>query len=193
MEEASENSDDDIRIRLNQGLYEDAFDLLLQRYRNKIMRLAYSMIGNSSQAEDAAQDVCVRIWRALPSYRGESSVSTWVYAITRNTCLTAVAAMRRTSVRTQLSGNDANLQQLAESIPAAEPNVHSGPDLSHAMQQLPENYRQALMLFYMEEKSYVEVAAMMALPIGTVRTYLHRAKKALALVLMNEKAGRSSL
>src|SRR4051812_4899449 len=124
MEEAYENSDDDIRIRLNQGLYEDAFDLLLQRYRNKIMRLAYSMIGNSSQAEDAAQDVCVRIWRALPSYRGESSVSSWVYAITRNTCLTAVAAMRRTSVRTQLSGNDANLQQLAESIPAAEPNVH---------------------------------------------------------------------
>jgi RNA polymerase sigma-70 factor (ECF subfamily) len=134
------------------------------------------MTGNSSQAEDAAQDVCVRIWRALPAYRGESSVSTWVYAITRNTCLTAIAAMKRTSDRNPPSGDDRNLQQFAENIPAPEPKAHSGPDLSHAMQQLPENYRQAVMLFYMEERSYVEVAAMMALPIGTVRTYLHRAK-----------------
>src|SRR3954466_13532852 len=112
MAEAPENSDEDIRIRLHQGLYEAAFELLLERYRNKIMRLAYSIIGNSSQAEDAAQDVCVRIWRALPSYRGDSSISTWVYTITRNTCLTAVAAIRRNSARTTLSGDDPNLQQL---------------------------------------------------------------------------------
>jgi RNA polymerase sigma-70 factor (ECF subfamily) len=191
MAEAPDISDDDIRIRLSQGLYEDAFELLLERYRNKIMRLAYSMIGNSAQAEDAAQDVCVRIWRALPGYRGDSSVSTWVYAITRNTCLTAIAAMKRTSVLNSLAGDDPNLQQLAENIPAPEPKEQSGPDLSHAMQQLPENYRQAVMLFYMEEKSYVEVAAMMELPIGTVRTYLHRAKKALSVALMNEKAGRN--
>ena len=191
MAEDSENSDDDVRIRLKQGLYDDAFELLLERYRNKIMRLAYSMLGDSSQAEDAAQDVCVRIWRALPAYRGESSVSTWVYAITRNTCLTEIAAMKRTSDRTPLSGDDPNLRQFAENIPAPEPNAHSGPDLSYAMQQLPEKYRQAVMLFYMEEKSYVEVAAMMALPIGTVRTYLHRAKKALAVSLMTEKTGRN--
>jgi len=193
MAEAPENSDEDIRIRLNQGLYEAAFELLLQRYQNKIMRLAYSMIGNSSQAEDAAQDVCVRIWRALPAFRGESSISTWVYAITRNTCLTAIAAMKRTSERSPLSSGDPNLQQLAENVPAPEPKANSGPDLSYAMQQLPENYRHAVKLFYMEEKSYVEVAAMMALPIGTVRTYLHRAKKALAVALMTEKTGKKSL
>jgi RNA polymerase sigma-70 factor (ECF subfamily) len=191
MAEASENSDEDVRIRLKQGLYEEAFELLLERYRNKIMRLAYSMIGNSAQAEDAAQDVCVRIWRALPAYRGESSVSTWVYAITRNTCLTAIAAMKRTSDRTPLSGDYPNLRQFSEIIPAPEPKPYSGPDLSQAIRQLPEKYRQAVMLFYMEEKSYVEVAAMMALPIGTVRTYLYRAKKALAVALMTEKAGRT--
>ena len=191
MAEASENNDDDVRLRLNQGHYEDAFELLLERYRNKIMRLAYSMIGNSSHAEDVAQDVCVRIWRALPAYRGESLVSTWVYAITRNTCLTAIAVMKRTSERTLRSGDDPNLQQLAENLPAPEPKAHSNPDLSYAMQQLPENYRQAVILFYMEEKSYVEVATMMALPIGTVRTYLHRAKKALAVILMAEKAGKN--
>jgi hypothetical protein len=68
MADAPENSDEDVRIRLKQGLYEDAFELLLERYRNKIMRLAYSMIGNSAQAEDAAQDVCVCVSgaRGLP-------------------------------------------------------------------------------------------------------------------------------
>jgi len=191
MAESSENNDEDIQIRLNERRYDDAFELLLTRYRNKIIRLAYSMLGNAVLAEDTAQDVCVRIWRALPTYRGESSVSTWVYAITRNTSLTALAVMIRTSNRVPLSSDDPDLRRIAENIPAPAAKEYSGPDLTRVLQQLPDKHRQAVVLFYMEERSYGDVAAMMDLPVGTVKTYLHRARKALAGALLEDKLKRT--
>src|SRR2546430_15201500 len=80
----------EIRACLDQKQYRDAFDRLLPEFQNKVFRLAYAMLGEAGAAEDMAQDVFVRIWRALPGYRGQSSLSTWIYAITRNTCLTAL-------------------------------------------------------------------------------------------------------
>jgi len=185
MADSAEKNDDDIQICLKQKHYSDAFELLLSRYRNKMIRLAYSMLGDLALAEDTAQDAGVRIWRALPAYRGESSISTWVYAITRNTSLSALASMKRRSTRVPRSSDDPELRRIAENIPVRE--EHSGLDLSGVLQQIPDNHRQAVMLFYMEDKSYGEVAAMMGLPIGTVRTYLHRAKRALAQALLEEK------
>ena len=189
MADSAEKNDDDIQICLKQKHYSDAFELLLSRYRNKMIRLAYSMLGDLALAEDTAQDAGVRIWRALPAYRGESSISTWVYAITRNTSLSALATMKRRSTRAPRSSGDPEMHRIAENIPVQED--HSGPDLSGVLQQLPDNHRQAVMLFYMEDKSYGEVAAMMGLPIGTVRTYLHRAKRALAAALLEEKLKRA--
>lgn len=188
MAESAEKDDDDIQICLKQKRYSDAFELLLSRYRNKMIRLAYSILGDLALAEDTAQDAGVRIWRALPAYRGESSISTWVYAITRNTSLSSLASMKRRSTRLPRSSDDPELRRIAESIPVQED--HSGPDLSGVLRQLPDNHRQAVMLFYMEDKSYGEVAAMMDLPIGTVRTYLHRAKKTLAAALLEKKLRR---
>jgi RNA polymerase sigma-70 factor (ECF subfamily) len=176
-----ENIEEEIRGRLNERRYDEAFDLVLARYRNKIMRLAFSIVGNLAGAEDAAQDACVRIWRALPSYRGDSSVSTWVYAITRNTCLTAV---KRASTRESISSDDPVFRHAASSISAPASKESAMPNLLRVLQQLPEKHRQAVRLFYMEEKSYGEVATMMDLPIGTVKTYLHRARKALAGALL---------
>src|SRR5262245_20250364 len=81
---------EEIRVCLDRKLYAPAFDLIVKNFSGKVMRLAYSILGNRALAEDLTQDVFVRIWRALPAYRGMSSVSTWIYSITRNTCLTAL-------------------------------------------------------------------------------------------------------
>ena len=78
----------EIRACLDQKRYQEAFDLLLPEYQNKVFRLAYAMLGDAALAEDTAQEVFVRIWKALAGYRGQSLLSTWIYAITRNTCLT---------------------------------------------------------------------------------------------------------
>jgi RNA polymerase sigma-70 factor (ECF subfamily) len=191
MAASPDDTDEDIRVCLNQGRYSEAFELVLARYRNKIIRLAYSVLRDLALAEDTAQDVCVRIWHALPAYRGESSVSTWVYAITRNTSLTAIARLKRNSTRAPLSSDDPDLRRIAANIPAPPLRKHSGPDLSGVLLQLPDKHRQAVILFYMEERSYVEVATMMGLPVGTVKTYLHRARKALAGAILRDKVERT--
>ncbi len=74
-----------IRERLDVRDFGAAFELLMPHFQNKVFRLAYSMLGNESLAEETAQDIFIRIWKALGSYRGQSSMSTWIYSIARNT------------------------------------------------------------------------------------------------------------
>jgi len=153
-----------------------AFERLLDEYRDKVFRLACSLLGDEDAAEDAAQEIFLKVWKALPSFRGESSVSTWIYAIARNTCLTRrrVAADRRT-----FSLDEAN----AAEIPSHDPTAASDTDLRAAIGRLPAKYARVLVLFYLEDRSYQQVALALDLPMGTVKTYLHRAKKELALLL----------
>jgi RNA polymerase sigma-70 factor (ECF subfamily) len=94
--------DAEIRACLEQKLYAPAFDLIVKDFSGKVMRLAYSILGNRAVAEDLTQDVFVRVWRALPAYRGQSSVSTWIYTITRNACFTALK--RRSNSQCDLAG-----------------------------------------------------------------------------------------
>jgi RNA polymerase sigma-70 factor, ECF subfamily len=159
-----------------------AFERLLDEYRDKVFRLACSILGDEAAAEDAAQEVFLRIWKALPDFRGDSSVSTWIYAIARNTCLTRrrIAADRRT----------VRLDEAA-AIPAPS-RPASDADLRAAIGQLPAKYARVLVLFYLEDRSYQQVALAMDLPMGTVKTYLHRAKKELALLLAVQTARKEN-
>lgn len=168
----------DIRARLDSGDYSAAFELLMTHFQDKVFRLAYSILGNEALAEEAAQDIFVRVWRALGSYRGQSSLSTWIYAIARNTCLTSLHthATRRT-----VSIESPGIQRLAELASAAAPARETRMDVESLLSELPEQYRAVLTLFYMEEKSYEDVSQMLGLPMGTVKTHLHRARKQLAL------------
>jgi RNA polymerase sigma-70 factor (ECF subfamily) len=153
-----------------------AFERLLDEYRDKVFRLACSLLGDPAAAEDAAQEIFLKIWKALPNFRGESSVSTWIYAIARNTCLTRrrIAADRRT-----FSLDEAN----AAEIPSHDTLAVADSDLRAAIGRLPEKYRRVLVLFYLEDRSYQQVALALGLPMGTVKTNLHRAKRELAMLL----------
>jgi RNA polymerase sigma-70 factor (ECF subfamily) len=182
--------DDEIQARLDQKLYSEAFELLLSRYDDKVFHLAYSILGNRALAEESAQDTFVRIWRALPAYRGLSSISTWVFAITRNTCLTALKRHRKGGM---LSLEDPGVLLKVERQSVPPGGQPRGLDLPRLVARLPEKHRQVILLFYMEEKSYDEVAHLLGLPMGTVKTYLHRARKALAAAVMEanmEEGGR---
>jgi RNA polymerase sigma-70 factor (ECF subfamily) len=172
--------DEEIRTHIGEKRYPEAFELVLAQYQNKVFRLAYSMLGNRALAEDAAQEIFVRIWRSLPGYRGLASVSTWIYAIARNTCLTA---LKSSAVRRTISLDEPHVRAAAETRIAGHHEAAPGPDLPYLVSQLPEKYRQVIMLFYMEERSYEEVARLLDLPMGTVKTYLHRAKKELAAAM----------
>jgi RNA polymerase sigma-70 factor (ECF subfamily) len=177
--------DQEIRACLNEKRYVPAFDLIVKNFSGKVMRLAYSILGNRALAEDLTQDVFVRIWRALPAYRGQSSVSTWIYSITRNTCLTA---LKRARANNAISLDEPLIRAEAESE-AFLSRESSFIDLPSLLLKVPEKHRQVVMLFYMEEKSHEEVARQLDLPIGTVKTYLYRARKTLMSLLLQEKKG----
>lgn len=171
--------EDDIRQCLSAQDYPAAFDLLLPRYRDKVFRLAWSMTRDETTAEDMAQDVFVRVWRALPSFHGEASLSTWIYTITRNRCLTE---LKRHTNRPTVSIYDPSLVETLDAIPAmqvAASEAGTTQDVEALLAELPEKYRRVLTLFYLEQRKYEEVAAMLGLPMGTVKTFLFRAKREL--------------
>ena len=171
--------DQEIRANLEQRRWPQAFDLVVRRYQTKVFHLALSILGNREQAEDAMQEALLRIWKALPAYRGAASLSTWIFAIARNVCLTALKSREsRMTVPLDRAG-------VAGVLEAAGSH---GPDVERLVAQLPEKQRQVVTLFYMEEKSYEEVARLLDMPMGTVKTLLHRARKELALTWRKETA-----
>ncbi len=165
--------DQDIVELLQGGAFEAAFGRLADRYEHKVYRLCCSILRDPDQAADAAQESLVRVWKALPRYDGRASLSTWIYTITRNRCFTAVERRRDAD-----SMSDPLVEQAVEALRASAPE--SGTDrlelLRELVEALPERYRKALTLFYYEEKSVGEVAEMLGLPEGTVKTNLHRAR-----------------
>src|SRR5580704_17659667 len=91
--------EDNIAALLAAGRRTEAFEALLAAYQDKVFRLSYSMLGDRAQAEDAAQESFLRIWKSMDRYRGESNVGTWIFSIARNVCLTAISkrAARRSA------------------------------------------------------------------------------------------------
>ena len=168
--------DADIVALLQSGAHERAFGLLLARYQAKVYRLCCTLLRDPSAAQDAAQESLVRIWKALASYDQRASLSTWMYAITRNRCLTAIER-RRDLV--SLSEPDVEAEALALGGADREPDDQFEL-LRELVNLLPERYRRALTLFYYEDRSVSEVASMLGMPEGTVKTNLHRARAALA-------------
>ena len=161
------------------------FEAVLSAYQHKVFRLCYALLGDRAAAEETAQDVFVRIWKALPGYRGESSLSTWIYAIARNACLTA---MKRRAGRLAISLEEPGVRVAAERRASGPATPDRRPDVLRLVAELPENYRQVVLLYHMEERSYEEVAAMLGLPLGTVKTWLHRARKQLAAAMVEERS-----
>jgi RNA polymerase sigma-70 factor (ECF subfamily) len=170
--------DRDIVELLQGATLEPAFQRLLARYQSKVYRLCCTLLRDPTAAQDAAQESLVRIWKALPSYDQRASLSTWIYAITRNRCLTAIERRRELA-----SLSDAAVEAEAEAqalgAEASAPEELFGL-LRELVELLPERYRRTLTLFYYEDRSVSEVATMLAMPEGTVKTNLYRARAALA-------------
>ena len=149
--------DEDIRQCLAAGQYHEAFERLVEQYSAKVFHLAYSMIGNETQAEDVAQEVLLRIWKGLPGYHGGASLSTWIYTIARNTCLTE---LKRRTRHPTVSMDEPAFAAAIDSVPAlqsSDPESGLEQDVRQMLSQLPEKYRQVITLFYLEQKSYERV------------------------------------
>jgi len=169
-----------IRAQLDAGNPGAAFDLLVEHYQNRVYRLALAILGDPAAAQDAAQEAFLRIWKGLGGFRGQATLSTWIYAIARNAALTE-----------RKSAGQRRVLPLEEALTSASnggPPRFAGPsraelDIGALVARLRPRYREVIRLYYMQEQSYEEVSRMLDIPMGTVKTLLHRAKIELAAAL----------
>lgn len=155
-----------------------AFEELVDRYKNLVFAMIMRTISDRSQAEDLAQEVFLRVHRGLPYFRGEARLSTWIYRIVINVC---TQGRGRTS---SLSLDDENARVPAQaSIDRHADDLELRDRLEKAIAQLPEQYRLLIAAHYLRGVQYEELADAMNLPLGTVKTQLHRAKRQLRMLL----------
>ncbi|MGH7487559.1 MAG: RNA polymerase sigma factor [bacterium] len=173
----SSASDDDVRRLLDRRAYRGAFDLLLERYWNKMYHLAYSFVRERGAAEDLAQETFLKLWRALPEYSGEAALSTWIYVIGRNTCL---SELRKQSHRKALPLEDPAVQAAADRARHQRAKGTERLECESLLALLSEEQRRVVALYYLEGRSCEEVAAMLGIASGTVRSQLHRARRRFA-------------
>jgi RNA polymerase sigma-70 factor, ECF subfamily len=164
-----------------------AFTKLVRDNSSLVYRVALRMLGEDD-AQDASQEVWVRVWRNMRSFRGESAFSTWLYRITMNTCLSArEKEMRRTS---REYGDE--MPYLAESPggeadpEAAALNAERREEIEAALVHVRAEHRAALVLRHMEGLSYAEIAAVLDVPDGTAKGWVSRGRAAMIVALAEE-------
>ena len=175
----AELSDDEL-VRSGRKHDHEAFAELVNRYKHRVYWLVRRMLG-SEEDEDVAQEVFLRVYEALPAFRGDCKFSTWIYKITRNLCL---AELKKRGVRGEPLSLEVESDEKIHCLLAAS---HHGPaedverlDLSRSVRELmgrlPVQYRTVLTLFYLNQATYEEIAEIMDAPLGTVKTNIHRAR-----------------
>ncbi len=147
----------------------------METYQHRVFGVALRMLGNRADAQDVAQEVFLRAHRALHDFRGDARLSTWLYAIASRLCLTRLAAGERRRVRHGEESLGRLWDPLADPAGSAE-QAERESALYRAIAQLPEERRLVVVLRDLEGLSYEEIAAILNLELGTVRSRLHRAR-----------------
>lgn len=182
---AAMERDADLIALLKAGDHRAVLEGLMDRYRQKVMHLAVSIVRDAALAEDLSQTAFVKAWQALSKFDGRASLSTWLYTITRNTCLTAVERERRIVPLedfNEVADDDGDPQLFGTAHTGVESAGQAAAeyDVSKLLEQLPEPYRRVVVLFYLEDRSCEEVGELLSMPTGTVKALLHRGRKRLA-------------
>lgn len=188
-ESASERSDEALAARCRAADH-DAFTELVDRYKHKVHWIVLRMVGDVD-AEDLTQEVFLRAYQALPGFRGDSKFSTWLYKIARNLCLSELRRRGRHGGELQYEEESEEkirpqLQRSPESLAEQIERHDLSREVRRLIERLPEHYRVALTLFYVNQARYEEIAEIMEIPMGTVKTYVRRARLRLRELLLEE-------
>jgi RNA polymerase sigma-70 factor, ECF subfamily len=155
-----------------QGGEREAFDALYALTVERIYALCWRMAGDEAEGEQLTQDVFVRAWQHLGTFRGDSEFSTWIYRLAINVVLEQRRADARRSARWTLT-DDGELPERGTRAPDTEQRM----DLERAIASLPRGARAVLVLHDIEGYKHEEIGAMMEIAVGTVKAQLHRARR----------------
>lgn len=149
-----------------------AFSILMQRHERRVFNLAYRMLGRREEAADASQDVFVTCLRKLGGFRGTSAFSTWLHRVTLNVCYDALRRRSREDVVEEVP-------QPSEGFDLAEATAVA-VDVHRALQRVAEDFRAVLILHDVQGLPYDQIAEAIGVPVGTVKSRLHRGRVAMA-------------
>jgi RNA polymerase sigma-70 factor (ECF subfamily) len=185
-------SDQAVVVRARDG-EEPAYRELVRRYERPVFSLIYRMVRDREIAEDLSQETFIKVLNAIASYRPEFKFSSWVFKIANNT---AIDHLRRKELDTlSLEGSphaatpeamEATALQLGTERSSPLDNVAArelGGEIEAAINRLRPEYRSCILLRHVEGRAYEEIAEILGLPLGTVKTYIHRARNELRIML----------
>jgi RNA polymerase sigma-70 factor (ECF subfamily) len=184
------SADDTRLVRRLKARSPGAFEALIERYQGPIFNLVYRMLGNRAEAEDLAQEVFITVFKQIDGFRGEASLSTWLYRIASNHCIN-----RRKYLSHRRHWDGKSLSDLGDreelgtgrlpagTRPPRPDEMAEGLELERAIQaaisSLEEDHRLVLVLRDVQGLSYEEIVEITGVAIGTVKSRLHRARMAL--------------
>lgn len=183
-EDTGENLADDVLVRMCQKGDKNAFGQLLIRYQDRVFSVLYRLVRDRDAVRDLAQDVFVNAFKSIQSFQGKSSFYTWLYRIAMHTGLNYLNLAR---VRTTSTYENEDIEKRLMAISPNGGNwLEEGYLLNEAAQaavaaieELPDDYKKVVILKEYEDMSYEEIAEVLDIPIGTVRSRLNRARKEL--------------
>ena len=174
-------ADDGVLERARRGDV-DAFELVYRQYAGRIYALCLRLAADPVVARELTQDTFVRAWEALPRFRADASITTWLHRIAVNAMLERRRGDQRRSARVSLADDDEDGDaQIGGVVPA--PDVATAIDLERAIGTLPPGVRRAFVLHDVEGYTHEEIATMTGLAAGTLRAQLHRARQLLKRAL----------
>lgn len=182
-----------VKSRIKQVLKGDhnAFGEIVEVYKDRIYQLCYRMLGNAHEAEDISQEAFIRAYVNIDRYNINRKFSTWLYRIATNLCIDRIRKKKPDYfLDAEVKGTDGlNLYSQIQSKELTPDEKVVKMELQELIQmeilKLPEKYRSAILLKYIEELSLKEISEVLDLPIGTVKTRIHRGREALRKQLRN--------
>ena len=178
--------DDQTIIRAIASKDNQAFRQLVERYQKIVANLAYKFTRNNQDAEDIAQEVFFTVWKEAGKFRGEASISTWLYRITSNKALNHLRKHKRDK---QAASEDelAHIPDSSAKTPEGMMEQAENQKIFHkALDELPERQRIPFMLNKLEGMSYKQIADTLKISVANVEARIHRAKKALQKILIKQ-------
>ncbi|MBM7694163.1 RNA polymerase sigma-70 factor (ECF subfamily) [Peribacillus deserti] len=168
---------------------QNAYSYIVEEYKDKVFYLCYRMIGNRHEAEDLAQEAFLKAYVNIKSFNLNMKFSTWIYRIATNLCIDRIRKKKPDYyLDAEIAGTDGlNMySQLASDTESPENEVESmemQETIQNEILKLPEKYRSVIILKYIEDLSLKEISDPLDLPVGTVKTRIHRGREALRLQL----------
>ena len=181
-------SDEDLMVQFQAGTVE-AFDILVSRYRDPLMNYIYRFLGDMKEGEDLLQETFLRVYRNRHSYRRIAKFSTWLYTIAGNLARSEYRKRKRRRLYSIQSVNrDAEEYEVDIPDETFSPDRHTESTLQdkyiqEALNQIPEEFREVVVLRDVQQLAYEEIAQITGLPMGTVKSRINRGRIKLQLLL----------